>query len=673
VVEAGFALSSIAPFGVGGRWITQQYGALRQGGFDLRSALMLDALLPTHPILSGVASFHGGNAIAHNLVQPQGCAELVATWTNGRPLVAAGAGRNGGRVVALNFYPVSDNFSEQYWQTATNGEELLANSVSYAASAHPHAAGPAVALVAADESARVSDVRCKLHNLETFSRVDVIDAQTSTPDIAALSTYAAVLTWTGSAYGDPDALGTVLAEYVDSYGGVVHSPGSLSDGPTLAGRWSANDYNPLIEINAASDTSLHLQPFGSVHPLLTGVRDVDGGEGSHHATALVNTIPGEPVTVVANWTNGQPMVAFKKKATGGYVASLNMFPPSSDALGTSWNRLTDGARLMANMLLFVGNHAPTADAGGNLRIEATSAVASVTLTAATFDADNDPLTMNWSVTPVATLTIADDSMTFTAAAPTSGMPSLTYTVTLTVTDGKGGQATDVVEVVVEDTTGPVLQGLPPGPVTLEATGPDGAPYTPTVTAVDAVDGTVAVNCSPSGVFPVGDTVVSCTSSDSRGHQSTASITVTVTDSGGEDPVTPGKVFGYGYIRDDDMHYEFAFMAVENAAGFDRGGLILTVKSGYCGRHRHSRRHNERFVSKTVDSVAFTNNSSVLFAGTGKWNGRDGYRYDVSTTENTASRRDDIVRITITSPGGATVATIEGKLSGGNVQFVRWRR
>jgi hypothetical protein len=79
------------------------------------------------------------------------------------------------------------------------------------------------------------------------------------------------------------------------------------------------------------------------------------------------------------------------------------------------------------------------------------------------------------------------------------------------------------------------------------------------------------------------------------------------------------------------------------------------------------------VSKTVDSVAFTNHSAVLFSGTGKWNGRDGYRYEVSATENTASRRDDVVQITVMSAGGAIVAKVAGKLSGGNVQFVRLPR
>ena len=56
--------------------------------------------------------------------------------------------------------------------------------------------------------------------------------------------------------------------------------------------------------------------------------------------------------------------------------------------------------------------------------------------------------------------------------------------------------------------------------------------------------------------------------------------------------------------------------------------------------------------------------NVRFAGTGRWNGLNGYRYVVSAVDkhNTA----DLVRITITSPSGEVVAQVGGMLDGGNV-------
>ena len=137
-----------------------------------------------------------------------------------------------------------------------------------------------------------------------------------------------------------------------------------------------------------------------------------------------------------------------------------------------------------------------------------------------------------------------------------------------------------------------------------------------------------------GPLPDRRTVITCTASDSRGNTSSSSFTVTVTagDDGEEDPSTPGKVYGYGYMREDDLRYEFAFSAIERASGLERGGLVFSVKSGYCGYHRHSHRPNDHFVSKTVESVTFDGHSAVLFTGTGRWNGRDGYRYEVKASD-----------------------------------------
>ncbi len=675
VVQAGSSVSNMSGFGLNGRWSTGSYGAFFPGGFSFANNQVLGPVIANHPILAGLGTIQGGNATFIFQVQPRGCPELVAKWQNpvtgvwGRALVAAGAGPSAGRVVGLNLYPVSRDFNPQFWQTDIT--PLLANAVSYAASAVAHAGGPAVAVVAADTAARTSDVRCKLHNLETFSQVDAIDAQASTPTLATLLNYDAVLTWTGSSYADPAGMGDVLADYVDANRGVVHSPVSFSIGSQLAGRWISGNYNPLIEMDPASEANLLLFPLVSGHPMLSGVVNVDGGTSSHHATSVLNTVVGETPTVVATWTNGQPMVVFKKKTSGGHIGSLNMFPPSSDALADSWDRNTDGARLMGNMLTFVANHAPTVDAGADLTIEATAAGVSVTLNATASDVDGDSLSMTWSGSGVPVTT--GNSITFTAQPPATGVASRTYTVTVTVTDGKGGEATDVVNVVVEDTDGPVLLGVPAS-VTLPATGPDGATFTfGPVTGNDAVDGSVSATCSHSGLFPIGATVVTCSASDSRGNSSSATFTVTVTpgDDGEEDPSTPGKVFGYGYMRNDDLRYEFAFSAIERASGLERGGLVFSVKSGYCGYHRHTHRRNDHFVSRTVEAVAFDGYSAVLFTGTGRWNGRDGYRYEVKASDTLVRRRHyDVVHITIKSSTGAIVAEADGRLGGGNIQFFR---
>ena len=80
------------------------------------------------------------------------------------------------------------------------------------------------------------------------------------------------------------------------------------------------------------------------------------------------------------------------------------------------------------------------------------------------------------------------------------------------------------------TTAPVLSL--PGPITVAATGPNGAVVTYTATATDLIDGTVPVSCTPpsGSVFPIGTTTVHCNAVDSVGNTASGSFTVTVTAS-----------------------------------------------------------------------------------------------------------------------------------------------
>ena len=80
-----------------------------------------------------------------------------------------------------------------------------------------------------------------------------------------------------------------------------------------------------------------------------------------------------------------------------------------------------------------------------------------------------------------------------------------------------------------DTTSPVLDL--PADLTIEATSPAGATVTYSVTAADAVDGSLPVNCEPASgsVFPVGTTQVNCSVTDANGNTALGSFDVTVVD------------------------------------------------------------------------------------------------------------------------------------------------
>lgn len=78
-----------------------------------------------------------------------------------------------------------------------------------------------------------------------------------------------------------------------------------------------------------------------------------------------------------------------------------------------------------------------------------------------------------------------------------------------------------------DTTKPTLT-VPPA-ITVDATGPDGAQVTYTVTATDDTDAEPVITCSPSSgsQFRIGDTTVGCTATDQSGNSASAAFVVHV--------------------------------------------------------------------------------------------------------------------------------------------------
>jgi hypothetical protein len=114
--------------------------------------------------------------------------------------------------------------------------------------------------------------------------------------------------------------------------------------------------------------------------------------------------------------------------------------------------------------------------------------------------------------------------------PPSGstFPLGVTTVACTATNDTG-TASGSFNVTVVDASGPVL--TIPDAITAEATGPDGAIVTWSASANDALDGPVAITCTPASgsQFPLGQTLVSCSASDSLGQETNGTFVVTVLD------------------------------------------------------------------------------------------------------------------------------------------------
>ena len=113
------------------------------------------------------------------------------------------------------------------------------------------------------------------------------------------------------------------------------------------------------------------------------------------------------------------------------------------------------------------------------------------------------------------------------------------TVTCTAGDAAGNSSGVELHVIVTDTTGPAIDV--PHLDAVEATGPSGAAVPFSVSASDLVDGATSVGCDyESGdTFPLGTTLVTCTSEDSRHNSSSASFSVEVVDTTAPALTVPG--------------------------------------------------------------------------------------------------------------------------------------
>jgi hypothetical protein len=134
--------------------------------------------------------------------------------------------------------------------------------------------------------------------------------------------------------------------------------------------------------------------------------------------------------------------------------------------------------------------------------------------------------------PTATDAVDGSRLVTCSPAPGSGFTLGDTLVSCTASDTTGHQTSATFTVKVQDTTPPVLSGVPGTIGNVEATGTNGAPmaFTPP-TAKDLVDGVLPVTCSPAAgsTFPLGTTTVTCSATDRSGKDAKATFTVTVVD------------------------------------------------------------------------------------------------------------------------------------------------
>ncbi len=220
---------------------------------------------------------------------------------------------------------------------------------------------PRVAIAAAADQGAASphftDPQARLIATGRFAVVDLVDVMSSTPSLAQLQAYDAVLTWSNFSYHDGDALGDALADYVDAGGGVVVATfANTSTQPDryLGGRWISGGYEiipgrgDVVAFVHATLGAIH----HPTHPTVAGVTSFDGGSGSFRPYRTSLSSHG---VEVASWSDGKTLVAVS--TSWSTRVDLGFVPPSAVADPAFWTPGTDGDLLLANALEYAAGQA----------------------------------------------------------------------------------------------------------------------------------------------------------------------------------------------------------------------------------------------------------------------------------------------------------------------------
>ncbi|MBT3218764.1 MAG: hypothetical protein HN348_06700 [Proteobacteria bacterium] len=195
-----------------------------------------------------------------------------------------------------------------------------------------------------------NDVRDKIRCTGFFDQVDVLNVGLQTPTLLDLNYYDAVLVYSEVPFDAPTTLGNVLADFVDSGGGVVVATATCTPNSSISGRFVTDGYLPwTLGPLSMPGGSLEFIPDPTFvgHEALRGLNVFDGGDGSIQC-AHINT--DNDAKILATWENGEPFVVVREDESQNRVVGLNFFPPSSDMDADFWSG--DGDWAMTAALLY---------------------------------------------------------------------------------------------------------------------------------------------------------------------------------------------------------------------------------------------------------------------------------------------------------------------------------
>ncbi|WP_222615311.1 Ig-like domain-containing protein [Persicimonas caeni] len=506
VVLATFGMQgSSSSLGLQGRFISAGYAPITGSGQDQNTRLTLVKELPNHELLAGVNTFDGGSSSYHNASATlTSGAELVASWSNGLPLVAALTPSNG-RTVSLNFFPPSSDIRSDFWESNTDGTQLMVNALTWGGGVPPVANADSYTT---DEDALLDVSAPGVLGNDTDPDNDPLSVTGVLTDVAHGTL---TLNADGSFTYTPDA----------DFNGSDSFTYEISDGSRTA---SASVTLTITPVNDAPDAVDDTASGTEDTPVTLSPLDNDSDpEGDTLSVTATNTPAHGAVTINAdNTITYTPNADFAGTDSFTYTVS-------------DGNGGTDTAQV--DVTLTGVNDAP--DAVADTATTDEEMQVTIDLLANDVDVDGDTLTVTTVNTPAnGTATDnGDGTVTYTPNANFNGTDSFSYAIA----DGNGSVDTAVVTITVNPINdAPVLTApTPQGPLTVTegtaltfvvaADDPDGDTLTydvqplPTGATIDA--GTGDFNWTP-GYADAGDHTLTLSASDGTASDS-RDVTVTV--------------------------------------------------------------------------------------------------------------------------------------------------
>jgi hypothetical protein len=384
--------------------------ALTGGNLDAQSAVVLNGAGTAYLAMSsgvvsrwdpdgdflGTVNLQGFGAVSNENISPQnrGIAAFGNFWLtyNGAGLASVWD-KFGNRLAEISLSGAGATSDSDYSFSYCNGKFFVVDGAKGVWRGYDIGSSGKVAILGAPvNSAWNTDVQDKLLGTGQFVQVDTYFLSGITPffpTITNVQTYEAALVYSDASFNNSSNLGNALASYVSEGGGVTMATFAFDTaaGLGIQGNLVSEDDLPFSEGGQSSGSELTMIEDVPAHPIFTGVVSFDGGSASFLNSPITILNGG---TQLAHWSSRQPLVGIKD-IEPGRVAGLNFYPPSSDVRSDFWVASTDGARLMANSLLWAGKVPPIILAGPSNQISGVGGSANFQVNAAGLP----PLTYQW--------------------------------------------------------------------------------------------------------------------------------------------------------------------------------------------------------------------------------------------------------------------------------------